>query len=274
FYREMRDFEGKVNTNLKAQQSIHYVLSGDLNYKMWGRPFKFITAAYYKQLNDLVPYEIDNVRIRYYATNNSKGFATGVDFRLNGQFVKGIDSWVNMSVMTIQENIKNDYYYSYRDSTGAAWHKGYSNLPVHDSTLHHPGYIPRPTDQRVTFNLFFQDYLPKIPSCKMHLNLIYGTGLPFGPPSHDKYKDTLRMPSYRRVDIGFSYQLLKEDRKKKEKGFGRYIKSAWTSLEVLNLLAVNNTVSYTWVKDVTNRLYAIPNYLTNRQLNIKLQLRF
>lgn len=274
FYREMRDFEGKVNTNLKAQQSIHYVLSGDLNYKMWGRSFKFITAAYFKQLNNLVPYEIDNVRIRYYANNNSKGYATGMDFRLNGEFVKGIESWVNMSVMTIKEDIKDDYYYSYRDSTGQPWYKGYSNLPVHDSTIHYPGYIPRPTDQRVTFNLFFQDYLPKVPSCKMHLNLIYGTGLTFGPPSHDKYKDTLRMPPYRRVDIGFSYQLLKENRIKKEKGFFRFIKSAWTSLEVLNLLAVNNTVSYTWIKDVTNRQYAIPNYLTNRQLNIKLQIKF
>ncbi|HEY1039948.1 MAG TPA: TonB-dependent receptor [Bacteroidia bacterium] len=274
FYREMRDFYGNINKDLKAQQSIHYVLSGDLNYKMWGRPFKFITAAYYKQLDNLVPYEIDNVRIRYYAQNNSRGFATGMDFRLNGEFVKGIESWVSMSVMTIQEDIKDDYYYTYRDSTGAAWYKGYSNLPVHDSTIHYPGYIPRPTDQRVTFNLFFQDYLPKLPSCKMHLNLIYGTGLTFGPPSHEKYKDTLRMPAYRRVDIGFSYMLLKDSRKRKEKALFRFLNSAWISVEVLNLLAVNNTVSYTWVKDVTNRQYAIPNYLTNRQLNVKLQLKF
>lgn len=274
FYREMRDFTGNVNTNLKAQQSIHYVLSGDLNFKMWNRPFKFITAAYYKQFDNLVPYEIDNVRIRYYGTNNSKGFATGMDFRLNGEFVKGIESWVNMSVMTIQEDLKNDFYYTYRDSLGNPWYKGYSNLPVYDSTLNNPGFIPRPTDQRVTFNLFFQDYLPKIPSCKMHLNLIYGTGLPFGPPSRERYKDTLRMPDYRRVDIGFSYQLLKEERTKKETGLFRHIKSGWISLEVLNLLAVNNTVSYTWIKDVTNRQYAIPNYLTNRQLNLKIQFKF
>jgi hypothetical protein len=274
FYREMRDFIGNVNSNLKAQQSIHYVLSGDLNFKLWNRPFKFITAAYFKQFDNLVPYEIDNVRIRYYGTNSSKGFATGMDFRLNGEFVKGIESWVNMSVMTIQEDLKNDFYYTYRDSLGNPWYKGYSNLPVYDSTLNQPGYIPRPTDQRVTFNLFFQDYLPKIPSCKMHLNLIYGTGLPFGSPSRERYKDTLRMPAYRRVDIGFSYQLLKEERSKKETGLFRHIKSGWISLEVLNLLAVNNTVSYTWIKDVTNRQYAIPNYLTNRQLNLKIQFKF
>lgn len=274
FYREMRDFIGNVNKDLKAQQSIHYVLSGDLNFKMWNRPFKFITAAYFKQFDNLVPYEIDNVRIRYYGTNSSKGFATGMDFRLNGEFVKGIESWVNMSVMTIQEDLKNDFYYTYRDSLGNPWYKGYSNLPVNDSTLINPGYIPRPTDQRVTFNLFFQDYLPKIPSCKMHLNLIYGTGLPFGPPSRERYKDTLRMPAYRRVDIGFSYQLIKEERTKKDKGFFRHVKTGWLSLEILNLLAVNNTVSYTWIKDVTNRQYAIPNYLTNRQLNLKIQFRF
>jgi hypothetical protein len=274
FYREMRDFIGNVNKDLKAQQSIHYVLSGDLNFKMWNRPFKFITAAYFKQFDNLVPYEIDNVRIRYYGTNSSKGFATGMDFRLNGEFVKGIESWVNMSVMTIQEDLKNDFYYTYRDSLGNPWYKGYSNLPVNDSTLINPGYIPRPTDQRVTFNLFFQDYLPKIPSCKMHLNLIYGTGLPFGPPSRERYKDTLRMPAYRRVDIGFSYQLIKEERTKKDKGFFRYVKTGWLSLEILNLLAVNNTVSFTWIKDVTNRQYAIPNYLTNRQLNLKIQFRF
>ncbi|MCD6068165.1 MAG: hypothetical protein K0S33_2991 [Bacteroidetes bacterium] len=274
FYREMRGFDGTVNTNLKAQQSIHYILSGDLEYIMWGRTFRFITAAYYKQLNNLVPYEIDNVRLRYYANNDSKGFATGIDLRLNGEFVKGVESWVSMSVMTIQEDIKNDSYTTYRDSLGDPWYKGYSNLPVHDSAVHYPGFIPRPTDQRVTFNLFFQDYLPKIPSCKMHLNMIFGSGLTFGPPSHEKYRDTLRMPSYRRVDIGFSYQLLKEDREVKAKSIFRVLKSAWLSLEVLNLLAVNNTVSYTWIKDVTNRQYAIPNYLTNRQLNLKLQLKF
>lgn len=274
FYREMRAFDGQVNTNLKAQQSIHFVLSSDLNFNLWNRPFKFLGAMYYKQLNNLVPYEIDNVRIRYYANNDSRGYATGIDLRLNGEFVKGIESWASMSIMTIREDLLNDFYYSYRDSLGNTWYPNYSNLPKADSTKINPGYIPRPTDQRVTFNLFFQDYLPKLPSCKMHLNLIYGTGLPFGPPSYEKYKDTLRMPSYRRVDIGFSYQLLKEGKQLKSNHPFRWTKSAWLSLEILNLLAVNNTVSYTWVKDVSNRQYAIPNYLTNRQLNLKLQVKF
>jgi hypothetical protein len=274
FYRELRDLDGKINPDVKAQESIHYTLSADCNFRIWKRPFKFIIATYYKQMNNLIPYEIDNVRIRYYANNNARGYATGIDFRLNGEFVKGLESWASMSIMTIREDIRNDYYYTYTDTSGNPWYPNYSQAPKADSVLHTPGFIPRPTDQRVTFNLFFQDYLPRLPDFKMHLNLIFGTGLPFGPPDHVKYRDTLRMPPYRRVDIGFSYQLLKEGRAKKPKNIFRFINSAWLSLEVLNLLAVNNVVSYTWVKDVTNRQYAIPNYLTNRQLNVKLQLKF
>lgn len=276
FYREMRDFQGNINTNLKAQQSIHYVLSGDLNYKMWRRPFKFITAVYYKQLNNLVPYEIDNVRLRYFADNSSHGYATGIDMRLNGEFVKGIESWASMSVMTIREKIDGAYFYEYLNKAGEKIAPGVEDTRIADSVRVEGGYIPRPTDQRVTFNLFFQDYLPKVPSCKMHLNLIFGSGLPFWAPTHKKYPydKNQRMPPYRRVDIGFSYQIVKEGKVYKEKSAFRWVKSAWVSLEILNLLAVNNTVSYTWIKDVTNRQYAIPNYLTNRQLNVKLQVKF
>jgi hypothetical protein len=276
FYREMRDFQGKINTNLKAQQSIHYVVSGDLNYKMWNRPFKFISAVYFKQLNNLVPYEIDNVRLRYFANNDSKGYATGLDLRLNGEFVKGIESWASMSVMTIKEKINGAYYYQYLNKDGVAIKPGVEDTRIADSVRVEGGYIPRPTDQRVTFNLFFQDYIPKLPTCKMHLNLIFGSGLPFWAPNHKKYPydKNQRMPPYRRVDIGFSYQIVKEGKEYKEKSPFRFIKSAWLSVEVLNLLAVNNTVSYTWIKDVTNRQYAIPNYLTNRQLNVKLQIKF
>ncbi len=274
FYREMRNLQGVVNTNLKAQQSIHYVLTGDLNFKIWRRPFRFITSAYYKQLSNLVPYEVDNVRLRYYGNNDSKGYATGVELRLNGEFVKGAESFITVGVMQTREKLKNDFYYTYVDSTGEKWIAGLSNLPKFDSTRVETGYIPRPTDQRVTFNMFFQDYLPRVKSCKMFLNLIVGTGLPFGRPDGKKWDDVQRMPPYRRVDIGFSYELIKENKKLQEKKFFKELKSAWISLEIMNLLQVNNTVSYTWVKDVTNRQYAIPNYLTNRQLNLKLQVRF
>ncbi len=273
FYRDMRGLSGKIDSNIKAQQSIHYVLSSDLNFKIWSRGFKFMGALYYKDLKNLIPYDIDNVRIRYYAQNNSSGYATGLDMRLNGEFIKGTESWISMSVMQTREKINGLGSYSYTDVNGAAWYPGTSVTQVKDSVFNKKGYIPRPTDQLVTFNMFFQDYLPKLPKCKMYLSLIYGSGLPVTIVGKKfLMSDNFRFPSYKRVDIGFSYDIVKEDKPLTNKF--RFIKAAWISLEVWNLLGINNTVSYTWIKDVTNRQYAIPNYLTNRQLNIKLQVKF
>lgn len=275
FYRELRDLNGVVHTDVKAQQSIHFLVASDYNFKLWRRPFKFIAEAYYKVLNDLIPYEIDNVRIRYFANNSAKGYATGMDFKINGEFVKGLESWFSLSLLQTKEDIKGDYYYDYYNSDGEKIVPGYTNNIVKkDSVRHEPGYIPRPTDQLVNFTLFFQDYLPKFPDFKMHLQLLFGTSLPFGPPTFQRYKDTLRMPPYRRVDIGFSYQLIKESKKLPAHNPLHNLKSVWIGLEVLNLLQVNNTISYYWVKDVTNRTYAIPNYLTNRQLNLRVVVKF
>jgi len=275
FYRELRNREGVINYDLKAQTSIHFVLTSDYNFKAWRRPFKFLVEAYYKHLDNLIPYEIDNVRIRYSAKNNAKGYATGIDFKVNGEFVKGVESWFSLSFMQTQEDIKDDYYFDYFNSDGEKIVPGYTNNDVAvDSTRYEPGYIPRPTDQRVNFAIFFQDKMPGLPDLKMHLNLLFGAGVPFGAPGTERYKQVLRMPPYRRVDIGFSYQLLKESRKKKEKGFGRLLNSVWLSLEVFNLLGTNNTVSYIWVEDVTNRQYAVPNYLTQRQLNLRMIIKF
>lgn len=275
FYRELRSMDGVVHTDVKAQQSIHLVLASDYNFKLWNRPFKFVSEAYYKILNDLIPYEIDNVRIRYFASNSAHGYATGMDFKINGEFVNGIESWFSLSLLQTKENIRNDYYYDYYNSDGEKIIAGYTNNIVKtDSVRHEPGYIPRPSDQLVNFSLFFQDYLPKFPDFKMHLNLLFGSSLPFGPPTYERYKDTLRMPPYRRVDIGFSYQLLKEGKKLLPHNPFHNLRSVWLGVEVLNLLQVNNTISYYWVKDVTNRTYAIPNYLTNRQINIRLIVKF
>jgi hypothetical protein len=275
FYRELRDRQGNINYNLKAQTSIHFVLSSDYNFKAWKRPFKFIVEAYYKHLDNIIPYEVDNVRIRYSAKNNAKGYATGIDMKINGDFVKGLESWASLSIMQTQEDIKDDFFYTYYNSDGDTIVPGYTaNYIKVDSTRTEPGYIPRPTDQRVSFGLFFQDKMPGLPDLKMHLNLLFGSGVPFGPPGSERYKQVLRMPPYRRVDIGFSYQVLRENRKLKEKGFGRYLKSVWFSLEVFNLLGTNNTVSYIWVEDVTSRQYAVPNYLTTRQLNGRLIIKF
>jgi hypothetical protein len=195
--------------------------------------------------------------------------------KVNGDFVKGIESWASLSIMQTREDIKDDFFYTYYNSDGDTIVPGYTanNIKV-DSTRTEPGYIPRPTDQRVSFGLFFQDKMPGLPDLKMHLNLLFGSGVPFGPPGSERYKQTLRMPPYRRVDIGFSYQVLRESRKLKESGFGRHIKSIWLSLEVFNLLGTNNTVSYIWVEDVTNRKYAVPNYLTQRQLNLRMIVKF
>ncbi len=275
FYRELRNNKGEINYNIKAQTSIHFVLTSDYNFKAWKRPFKFIGEAYYKYLDNLIPYEIDNVRIRYSAKNNARGYATGIDLKVNGEFVKGLESWASMSFMETREDIKDDFFYDYYNSDGEKIVPGYTfnNIPT-DSVRNEPGYIPRPTDQRVNFGLFFQDNMPGLPDLKMHLNLLFGSGVPFGPPNSQRYKQILRMPPYRRVDIGFSYQALREDRKVKSNNPARFLKSVWISLEVFNLLGTNNTVSYIWVEDVTNRQYAVPNYLTQRQLNLRMIVKF
>lgn len=275
FYREMRGFDGKLNPNIKAQQSIHYLLSTDYNFKLWQRPFKLIVAGYYKEMKDLIPYEIDNTRIRYFAKNNSVGYTTGADVRVNGEFIKGIESWATLGYLKTMENLSDDRKVTYFNSDGDTIVNGYTfNTKAVDSTVINPGYIPRPTDQRVTFGMFFQDYIPKLPACKMYLNMQFGTGLPFGPPGHERWKQVFRMPPYRRVDIGFAYQIIKEDHKLPKQNPFHHLKAMFISVEIFNLLQVNNTVSYTWITDVTNRQYAVPNYLTRRTLNIKLQVKF
>ena len=255
FYKELRTPEGTLNSNIKAQKSTHYVLAADYLFYKWGRPFKWITEVYYKDLENLIPYKVDNVRIQYLANDLSNGYATGIDIKVNGEFVPGVESWASLSVMKTAEDIVGD-----------------TKIDANGNTVE-AGYIPRPTDQRVNFSMFFQDYIPGKPKYKMHLNLIYGTGLPFGPPNGEKYQDILRIPNYRRVDIGFSAVLKAADKKSKLKWLNTF-NSIWVSAEVFNLLDINNTVSYLWVADVTGREYAVPNYLTARQLNAKLIFTF
>lgn len=272
FYKELRDRQGNINTDIKAQKSIHFVGGTDINFKAWSRPFKLTTEVYYKILDDLIPYEVDNVRIRYYAENIAKGYAAGIDFKVNGEFVKGVESWASLSILTTQEDIENDFYYEYFNQDGDPVSGG--SPDISDSLKIEPGYLRRPTDQRVSFSLFFQDYIPGNPTYKMHLRLIFGSRLPFGPPNTEKYQHTLLIPPYRRVDIGFSKQIIGANAKRPSKGFFSHFESLWISAEVFNLLQISNTISYLWVKDVTNRQYAVPNYLTPRQLNIKLVASF
>jgi hypothetical protein len=264
FYREMRRFDGSINRAVKAQKSAQIVVGSEYNFNAWGnRNFKLTTEAYYKYIWDLNPYEIEDIRIRYFADNNAKGYATGVDLRLFGELVKGTDSWVSFSYLRTREDLSDDFYYNIMETNGIA-----------DTQTAYPGMIPRPTEQAFFMNLFFQDYLVKNKSFKVHFNLIIGTGLPFGPPDKQRYKDVLKMPAYRRLDIGFSYLLLNGEKRaeKKPNSFGSHFQNIWTSFEVFNILGIYNTLSYRWIKDTNNNQWAIPNYLTNRRFNLKLHV--
>jgi hypothetical protein len=256
FYKELRKLDGTLNLNIESQKSTHFVVGSDYLFYSWGRPFKLVTEVYYKKLENLIPYKVDNVRIQYLAENNSNGYATGIDLKINGEFVPGVESWASISVMQTMEDIEDDFY-----------------IDSESLETIYPGFIPRPTDQRVNFSMFFQDYIPNNPNYKMHLSMMYGTGLPFGPPNAQKYQDVLTMPDYRRVDIGFSAVIKAENKKSKIK-FLNKLNSMWVSAEVFNLLDIDNTVSYLWVSDVSGRQYAVPNYLTPRQLNFKLIVSF
>jgi hypothetical protein len=244
-FKEFRDLAGVLHPDVKSQKSYHVVGGTDYYFMAWDRPFKFTTELYYKYMWDLIPYEIDNVRIRYYGANMSHGYAAGLDFKVNGEFVPGVESWANLSVMQTQEDIDGDTV----------------------------GYIPRPTDQRVNVALFFQDYIPNNRSYKAHLNILFGSGLPWGPLGSQTLKSALRMAPYRRVDLGFSKILIDGDKRSTNR-YLKHFESLWLSLEVFNLLNINNTMSHIWIKDISNRLYAIDNYLTGRRINIKLQANF
>ncbi|HEY9114535.1 MAG TPA: TonB-dependent receptor [Bacteroidales bacterium] len=275
FYREMRNMDGTLNYDIKAQQSIQFILGSDFRFQSWNRPFIFTTEVYYKYLDNVIPYAVDNVQIRYYADQVAKGYAAGIDFKLYGEFVKGIDSWFSLSLLSVKEDIYNDYYYNYYDENGVKIGSGETENPDAASNVKvEPGYIPRPTDQRVNFSIFFQDYIPGAPYLKMQLRLLLGTGLPFGPPASERYTQTERMPPYRRVDIGFSYQIVSESSTFNPKNPLKHLNAMWLSLEVFNLLQVYNTVSYTWVTDIYGEQYAVPNYLTPRLLNLKLTIEF
>lgn len=252
FYRELRDFGGNLNLNLKAQRAIHYLIGTDFYFNMWNREFKFSGEAWYKQLDNLVPYLYDNVRIRYYANNNANGYATGIDTRINGEFVKGLESWFSLSLLQTRERIK--YLNDAGEQITSPW-------------------LRRPTDQRVNLGVFFQDELKNNPDFKVHLNLVFGSGLPYFLTGNFRYNDDFKIPSYRRVDIGFSYSIISDQKRPKKQKLDKF-KDMMLSLEVFNLLGVENVASYLWVRDVTGQTFAVPNYLTTRRINLNLMIQF
>lgn len=271
FYRELRMFDGSLISpeNATTQKSYQVVFTHEYSFKAWDRPFILTSEIYYKYMKDIVPYEVDNIRIRYYADQRATGYAAGIDMRINGEFVKGIESWASLSLMKTAENIR---YYISPDGTILS-QSDINNGAVYVNDTIIKG-IPRPSDQRANISVFFQDYIPFIPSFKVNMKLIFGTGLPFGAPHTERYQQNKRMSAYRRVDIGFSKQLISEKTSFKQGNPLKYIKNCWLSLEVFNLLGIYNVSSYMWVTDVYNIQYAVPNYLTPRQINLKLVMEF
>ena len=276
FYREFRTFDGQLNLQVKSQKSFHIVAGSDMYFSMWEResPFKFSAEVYYKYLWDVNPYEIDNVRTRYFAENNAVAYAYGLDLNVHGEFVKGIESFFKIGFLSTKEDILNDFYKEYYNAAGEKIIFGYSqDQTVVDSATFYPGYIPRPTDQLMNFGALVQDQMPGFESFSVQMGMQFGTRLPYGPPDQNRYKDTLRMKSYFRVDVGMSYDLL-YDKKKAWKFLRTNFSAASVSFEVFNLLGINNVLSKQWIQDVEGRYYSIPNFLTQRRFNLKVILRF
>ena len=244
FYRELRDYNGEINYGVKAQRSIHLVASNEYSYSLWNRPFKLTSEIYYKDMTNVNAYTVDNVRIRYLANNNAKAYAYGLDLRLNGEFIKGTESWFSFGYLNTKENIDNQ------------------------------GYIPRPSDQRLKFGILFQDYIPNIPDLKMYLNLVYNTGVPGGAPSYaNSYNYQNRLPDYKRVDLGISYVIVNGEKNYK-KGWKKNFSDLSIGLEIFNMFDIQNSITNTWVRDVySKRQYSIPNYLTPRLLNLTIDMK-
>ncbi|RZK60097.1 MAG: TonB-dependent receptor [Pedobacter sp.] len=254
-YRSIRAYDGILNLNQQAQRSYNTSAGFDYAFDGLGTRLKFSSEIYFKYIDRLIPYVVDNVRIKYLSSETAKGRTLGADFSIGGEFVKDLVSYFRLSFMKAEQDILGDSYYS-------------------GQNLIFPGYLKRPTDQRVNFSVFFQDRLLKSPTYKVHLNMLYGSRLPLGSPQSDHYTDNFQIPAYKRVDIGFSKDFLDDYALRKPKLLDKYFSSFIAYFEVFNLLNINNTVSYLWLKDVDNVQYAVPNYLTGRQFNFKLILKF
>lgn len=246
FFKEIRDTTtvngityANLNSKAKSQRSIHFIGGFDYRFSINNRPYKFTAEAYYKALGNLVPYSVSNMKVVYYGNNECSGHAAGIDMKLYGEFVPGTDSWVSLSVMN-------------------------TNMKLNGKS------IPLPTDQRFAVNLFFTDYFPGTKRWKMSLKLAYADGLPFSAPHQELETNVFRAPAYKRADIGLNYLVLNNEGKSGSKA----LKKIWLGLECLNLLGINNVNSYYWITDVTNQQYAVPNFLTGRQINARVTLDF
>ncbi|WP_299435598.1 TonB-dependent receptor [uncultured Maribacter sp.] len=245
FYRELRNQNGIINSNVKAQKAIHIVAGNEYSFLLWERPFSLISEVYYKKITNVNPYTLEDVRIRYTALNNAKAYAYGAEVRLNGAFVPGTESWVSLGYLKTEENSNNR------------------------------GYIFRPTDQRLKLGILFQDYVPNMPQLKMYLNLVYNTGVPGGSPSYaDPYIFQKRLRDYKRADLGISHIFVDADKKYPKNHWLHGFKDLSVGIEIFNLFNNQNSITNTWVRDVDSKQqYAIPNFMTSRVLNLKLSMR-
>ena len=270
FYKEMRTPTGEVNTALRSQKSMHFIVGGDWLFRLWEHPFKFSGETYYKYLWDLVSYELDNVRTIYSGYNDADGYAVGLDLKLSGEVVPGLESWLSVSLMQTMEDIHGDFYLRYTDSTGQEL-RGPEGAASCDTVF--PGFIPRPTDQRFSVNMFFQDEIPNHPDFRAHINLIYSTPLPYGIVGKPAYLRLYRRgKAYFRTDVGFSWRFLSQSEKRVKPL--SMLKAGYLTLEILNMFNYYNIISYTAVTDIDGNSYLTPNYLTPRLYNIKLRFEF
>lgn len=250
FYKELKDTvmqagmaTVELNRDIKSPRSIHFVLGTDYTFRLDNRPFKFTAEAYYKAMSNLIPYTVDNVRVIYDGRNAAKGYAAGIDFKLYGEFVPGTDSWLTLSLMRTKEKI------------GTRW-------------------IPRPTDQLYNVSLYFTDYFPGSTRWRFTLKAAFADGLPFGRPHSERTEQTWRAPAYKRVDMGMSYRLLNNEDRHIAQSMGKWVKNLWIGVDCFNILGIDNVNSYYWVTDINDNQYAVPNYLTGRQLNLRLSVDF
>ncbi len=271
FYREIRNRDGSLFKDAEAQRSYQIVAGNDFKFRAWRRPFILTSELYFKWFTHVIPYDIDNVRIRYYADQSARAYATGLDFKVNGEFVKGIDSWASLSIMNTQEDIRGDYYLVDADGKRLPFYN-HSDDQVADTVA--LGWHSRPSNQLFSFSLFFQDYIPSAPTWRVNMTLNFGMGMPFNSDNSDFYEPAGRYRAYRRVDIGFSKQLISEANSFSKGNPLRYVRNMYVSVDVFNLLDIPNTISYTWVKYIDNNYYGAPNYLTPRYVNVKLVMEF
>lgn len=266
FYRELRRYDGSLNRDVKAQRSVQCLAGFDYQFIGKGRPFRLSLEGYYKRGSRVVPYDIDNVRLRYFGTNSAKSYAAGLEMRLFGELVKGAESWFSIGLMRTKENIEGDVYKNYTVNQ--------FNQPI-DSTTVEGGWLRRPTDRLITLGLFFQDYLSTNENFKVYLSTIYGSNLPYNIPGSVKYRNALTIEPYIRTDIGFSVLLLDGDKSSRRSHAPfRHFDNIWASLEVFNLIDRPNTISYLLIRDFANNTFTMPNRLTPRLLNFKIVARW